>query len=134
MEQIARNGAPDLLKATLPVQMQPFIFFRSSVVVMISALTESLLMITVCCCSGTKQACRLLFSIWRVFHGNIHGVKIFHANIDRHSKASQVTPWAQICLQFSQFAMHVQNNYFPTYQTGGNAEVCWKHTADRVIR
>lgn len=48
------------------------LFFRSTVAVtMISALTESLCMITACCCSGTEQACGLLFWIWRIFHGNI---------------------------------------------------------------
>jgi len=62
---------------------------------MISALTESLCMITAHCCSRTKKACSLLFWIWRIFHGNIlclSWVTAFCAVIDNFSTKSQATP------------------------------------------
>lgn len=50
-----------------------YFFFRSAVVVMISTLTDSLHMITTCCCLGTKWQIPSFFGVfwmWRIFHGN----------------------------------------------------------------
>lgn len=73
MEQIARNGAADLLKATSPRPDAVFHLFLAAQLRWRWFLhwQKACLWSRACCCSGTEQACCLLFWIWRIFHGNI---------------------------------------------------------------